>query len=50
MTNDEITSIASEGAGVRQRLIQFASSEMFKRLFTDGMALVEETAARCPQQ
>lgn len=45
MTNDEITSIASEGAGVRQRLIQFASSEMFKRLFTDGMALVEETAS-----
>ncbi len=45
MKNDDITSIATVGAGVRQRLIQFASSEMFKKLFSDGMALVEETAS-----
>ena len=44
MNKDEITSIAKSG-GVHQRLIQFASSGMFKKLFDDGMALVEETAA-----
>ncbi len=45
MTNDKIRSIADISGGVRQRLMQFASSEMFKKLFADGMALVEETAA-----
>lgn len=45
MKKDDIISIADQGAGVRQRLIQFASSEMFRKLFSDGMALVEETAS-----
>lgn len=45
MNKDEIPSIRRVGSGVHERLIQFASSEMFKKLFSDGMALVEETAS-----
>lgn len=45
MTDDEKTTIVKIDPAVEQRLVQFASSEMFHKLFNDGMALVEETAS-----
>lgn len=45
MTKDRSTSIRPIGSGVRHRMIQFATSEMFRKLFADGMGLVEETAS-----
>ena len=44
MTKDENTSPAPVSAGIRHRMLQFAESEMFKKLFNDGMGLVDETA------
>lgn len=45
MTKDSSTSTVKVSPGVRERMIQFASSEMFRKLFADGMGLVEETAS-----
>tara|TARA_Y100000052_G_scaffold10035_1_gene9907 strand:- start:62213 stop:62767 length:555 start_codon:yes stop_codon:yes gene_type:complete len=45
MTKDSSTSTQPISPGVRDRMVQFASSEMFRKLFADGMALVEETAS-----
>lgn len=43
MTKDK-PSLPPVSPRVRERVIQFASSEMFKKLFAEGMGLVEETA------
>ena len=45
MTKDSSTSTVEVSPGVRDRMITFASSEMFRKLFADGMGLVEETAS-----
>lgn len=45
MTKDTISSSNVVSPAVRDRLLQFASSEMFRKLFSEGMGLVEETAA-----
>lgn len=45
MTKDNSSTQQSVSPGVRDRMVQFASSEMFRKLFADGMALVEETAS-----
>ena len=45
MTKDNRQSNVFVSPRVRDRLLQFASSEMFKKLFAEGMGLVEETAS-----
>ena len=45
MTNENSSKTIVVSPGVRDRMIQFASSEMFRKLFADGMGLVEETAS-----
>tara|TARA_B100000678_G_scaffold183820_1_gene153614 strand:+ start:2002 stop:2556 length:555 start_codon:yes stop_codon:yes gene_type:complete len=44
MTKDKSTPTQTVSPQVRERMIQFASSEMFRKLFSEGMGLVEETA------
>ena len=44
MAKDDLRSVHSVSPKVRDRMLNFASSEMFKKLFADGMGLVEETA------
>ena len=45
MTKDNRQSNVFVSPRVRDRLLQFASSEMFKKLVAEGMGLVEETAS-----
>ena len=45
MTKDSSTKPQPVTPGVRERMLKFASSEMFRKLFADGMGLVEETAS-----
>lgn len=45
MKKDNISELKGITTGTRERIEQFASSEMFKKLFSDGMGLVEETAS-----
>ncbi|OUY00271.1 DUF1465 family protein [Ponticaulis sp.] len=45
MTKDSSSKPQPVSPAVRDRMLQFASSEMFRKLFADGMGLVEETAS-----
>jgi regulator of CtrA degradation len=45
MTKDRSKATPIIGNGVRHRMVQFAASEVFTKLFSDGMGLVEETAS-----
>lgn len=40
-----MTGLAQPSAGMERRILDFARSDLFVRTFSEGMALVEETAA-----